>query len=270
MPINFNDLFRRIRYQFPLGAGNRAADLEKTGNWSHEAIASLDDEHIFVEKKESKGKESKSKGTAFQRFFTSTWGASDEKKNMDGIDGFAIETARDYVGRVANCRGRCGMLITYLLEAKIDCEISLANMMPPIDHVLLVVKPANEEKTYIVDPWTERVVDYNNFNEYAIELMDIIIRNEKARAVAQEQQTLNEYALLGKSSGYNSADELKKEIRLKSAEVVKYCERAKSKPELISDVIAVDKLSSQQKQRFLKVFTEEKDRLVRENYPKPS
>ncbi|EKD72731.1 MAG: hypothetical protein ACD_45C00602G0004 [uncultured bacterium] len=143
MPINFEDFFRRIRYQLPMGASNRAADLKRTENWSYEAQYSLGGEYEFVEKS------SKNKRRYFQRFFISTWAEDsqkNEKESIDGIDEFARDTARSYVGRSGNCRERNGLMLVYLLEEKhIDDKISIIELHPPIDHQLLLVEPANGE-----------------------------------------------------------------------------------------------------------------------------
>ena len=272
MPINFNELFRKINYQLPIGASNRAGDLERTGNWSYEAQYSLGEEYQFVEKEVKKGKH------YFQRFFISTWSQDsqqDEKLSNDGIAEFARDTARSYVGRSGNCRERTGLMLVYLLEerANVDYEFSLINFYPPIDHQLLLVKPKNGGQAYCVDPWTEKVVKYEDFNSYIPEMLDIIIKNEKARAIAQEIQAQKENEFLNtikmgyKQMGYKPED-LKKEIRESSKKIVDYCTRAKNEMSLVSDKLSVKSISPSQQRDFIGKFYSERDKLIDSHYPK--
>lgn len=271
MPINFKNLFSRIRYQLPLGASNRAADLENTGNWSYEAhgVTEGDDDYTFFKK----DKETPHEAQPYQRFFFSTW-TKDENKNaepLDEIDELAIDTAKCYVGRVGNCRERNGLLLTYLLEDPYKGEINkiyFVNMYKPIDHQLLLLE-LKDGNRYYVDPWTEQVVNYNDLESYLPKLLDIIIKNEQARAIAQEGQAQLENKLLNAvGQGYSRPSDLKSEIQTTSKRMITYCKNAKKNLELVVDKIEICEMFPQQQARFLEMFHKNKDKFVENNYPK--
>ncbi|EKD72730.1 MAG: hypothetical protein ACD_45C00602G0003 [uncultured bacterium] len=119
-----------------------------------------------------------------------------------------------------------------------------------------------------MDPWAERIVKREDFNNYIPELLGIIIENEKARAIAQEKQALKENALLRQQGmGYENPDDLKKEIRTASEKTVAYCEAAENNRKLVLDKLSIIKLTTQQKKNFLEKFYAEKDQLLQSLYP---